>query len=111
MKNTSSNTNTYSTFFGNLANPFKAAIISCLKESEKGMSVQEIAEKMNVEQSKLSHALAGLRECNLVNVSKEGKSRVYSLNRKTLLPILEIIDEHAKSNCAGKCWACVGCSQ
>jgi len=75
------------------------------------MSVGELSESMKIEQSKLSHALASLRECNLVEVKKEGKLRIYSLNKKTLLPILDIIDQHARSFCSEKCWACVGCSQ
>ena len=98
---------TYHLFFSNLASPLKIEIISLLKDKgEKGLSVKEIASTMWVEQSKLSHALASLRECNLVIVRKSGKKRIYSLNRKTMLPILEVIDKHAQDNCGGNCRYC-----
>ena len=96
--------NTYHIFFNNLANPLRIRIISALKE--KDMSVTELSKKVKVEQSKLSHALSNLRDCNLVGVNIEGKKRIYSLNRKTLLPILKIIDEHSKLNCGGNCLSC-----
>jgi len=97
---------TYHIFFSNLANPLKIEIISALSQHESGMSVGELASTLWTEQSKLSHALAALRKCNLVIVSQKGKKRIYSLNRKTLLPILKIIDEHAKNYCGGNCRYC-----
>ena len=97
---------TYHLFFSNLANPLRIGIISALKQHEAGMSVKELASSLWVEQSKLSHALAHLRACNLVIVKQKGKKRVYSLNKKTLLPMLEIIDKHAKDNCGGNCSYC-----
>ena len=96
--------NKYYLFFGNLANPLRIEIITCLKE--KDMNVGEISKKIGVEQSKLSHALSNLRECNIVNVKQKGKERVYSLNRKTILPMLKIIDNHAQINCKGNCAIC-----
>jgi len=96
--------NTYHSFFGNLANPLRVEIISELKN--KNMSVTELSKKIKVEQSKLSHALSKLKECNLVTSVNRGKERIYSLNRKTLLPILNIIDEHSKLNCGGNCLSC-----
>jgi DNA-binding transcriptional ArsR family regulator len=70
------------------------------------MSVTELVKKLKIEQSNLSHALADLRECNLVTFRKNGKERIYSLNAKTLLPILKIIDIHAKNYCKGNCAYC-----
>jgi len=88
-------------FFGNLANPLKIGIITLLKE--KDMSVSEIVEKLGIEQSKLSHALKSLRDCSIVLVERKGKKRIYSLNKKTILPMLEIIDRHEKEFCKNKC--------
>lgn len=99
------NNSTYHIFFRNLANPLKISIISALKEKES--SVSELSRKLKVEQSKISHALALLKRCRLVNSQKEGKQRIYSLNKKTIIPILKIIDEHAKSFC--NCKKCRGC--
>jgi len=70
------------------------------------MNVSELGNRLKVEQSKLSHALKNLRDCNIVNVKIKGKERIYSLNKKTILPILKLIDKHAKINCNGKCKSC-----
>ena len=89
----------YHIFFKNLANGVKIDIISKLKE--KPLSVNELAKDLGIEQSKLSHALANLRFCNLVTSKQAGKKRVYSLNKKTILPILRIIDKHRMMDCEG----------
>lgn len=89
----------YHVFFKNLANPVKTQIITLLKE--KSMTVSELVEKTKFEQSKVSHALANLRFCNLVNVKQKGKTRIYSLNRKTIIPILKVIDKHRACYCPG----------
>lgn len=96
--------NTYHVFFSNLANPLRINIISALKDSK--MSVTELSKQVGVEQSKLSHALKNLRDCNIVNVMQKGKERIYSLNKSTVVPILKLIDKHAKENCSGKCQFC-----
>jgi len=96
--------NKYHFFFGNLANPLRVEIISILKSRE--MSVSEIAKSIKVEQSKLSHALANLRECNIVKTRREGKQIIYSLNKNTILPILELIDKHSENYCGGSCARC-----
>jgi len=105
------NNKTYHIFFSKLSSPLKIEIISLLKKNEKGLSVTEITKTMWVEQSKLSHALADLRSCNLVTVKQKGKQRIYSLNKETMLPILEIIDKHAQSYCGGNCAYCAKCEE
>ena len=100
---------TYHHFFSNLSNALRIEIISALRKADKGLSVKELASTLWVEQSKLSHALANLRKCNLVLVAKKGKTRIYSLNKKTLVPILEIIDKHSSENCGGNCSYCTKC--
>ncbi|MBS3075308.1 winged helix-turn-helix transcriptional regulator [Candidatus Pacearchaeota archaeon] len=90
--------NTYYLFFGNLANPLKIEIITELKK--KPLSVLELAGKLKVEQSKLSHALCSLRNCSIVQVRQEGKKRIYELNKETIMPILEIIDRHENKFCS-----------
>ena len=96
--------NRYHVFFTNLANPLKIDIVLCLNEKEK--SVGEICSCLKVEQSKVSHALSSLKDCNIVKVKQKGKQRIYSLNKKTILPILKIIDKHAKTFCEGNCEGC-----
>jgi DNA-binding transcriptional ArsR family regulator len=89
----------YNIFFKNLANPLKIQIIRELKN--KPLSVTQLTEKIKEEQSKISHALANLRFCNIVTTRQEGKQRIYSLNKKTIIPILEIIDKHRTTFCPG----------
>ena len=96
------NKNTYHIFFSKLANPLRIDIVSSLEN--KPQSVMELSESLGVEQSKLSHALGELRECNIVNVEQEGKKRIYSLS-KTIIPILKLIKCH-QENCCEKCNGC-----
>lgn len=91
----------YHVFFTNLANPLKIQIITSLKEKEK--SVGQLSKGLNLEQSKISHALVLLKSCNIVKVRQKGKLRIYSLNKKTIIPMLNLIDKHAKTFCKGKC--------
>lgn len=101
------NYSTYHVFFRNLANPLKIRIILELKKKER--NVTELSEKLKVEQSKVSHALILLKKCNIVKLRREGKQRIYSLNKKTISPLFELIDEHSKSFC--KCRECRGCGK
>jgi len=89
----------YHTFFQNLANPVKIQIIERLQKSP--LSVKEISEKTGLEQSKISHALANLKFCSIVESKHNGKQRIYYLNKKTILPILKIIDNHRTNYCNG----------
>lgn len=91
--------NAYNIFFKNLASKVKMDIIKSLKEKDK--SVNEISEELKLEQSKVSHALSNLRFCSLVSVKQIGKNRIYSLDKDTIVPILNIIDNHAKIKCKG----------
>ena len=93
--------NTYHVFFSKLSNPLRIDIVSCLENKE--MSVSELSKELKVEQSKLSHALSELRECNIVKVEQKGKERIYSLS-KTIIPILKLISCHSEG-----CAKCRGC--
>jgi len=97
------NNSTYHIFFSNLSNPLRISIITSLKEKEK--NVTELSRKFKIEQSKVSHALASLKSCRIVDVKQKGKERIYSLNKKTIIPILKLIDKHASTFC--DCKKCV----
>lgn len=88
---------TYHIFFRNLANPLRIKIIEVLKEKQS--SVNELSRNLKVEQSKISHALTSLKKCNVVQVKQKGKQRIYFLNKKTIIPILKIIDKHKCKYC------------
>lgn len=95
---------TYHIFFRNLANPLKIKIISVLRKKES--SVSELSKALNIEQSKLSHALSSLKCCNIVKSKQKGKQRIYFLNKDTIIPMLKLIDKHEKEFCGGNCKAC-----
>jgi len=97
------NHESYHIFFSNLSNPLRIGVILSLRKKSK--SVTELSKEMMIEQSKLSHALASLKKCKIVDVKQKGKQRIYSLNKKTIVPILNLIDKHANTHC--KCACCV----
>jgi len=98
---------TYHVFFGNLSNSLKIDIVLSLMKKEK--NVGELSKNLNVEQSKVSHALSSLKKCNIVKVKQKGKSRIYCLNKKTIRPIFDLIDKHARTFCGGTCEHCMEC--
>ncbi len=104
MKNKS-----YNNFFINFANKTKLDIILTLQKTS--LSVNEISSKIKEEQSNVSHHLKNLAACKIVSSKKQGKQRIYSLNNKTILPMLKLVEAHAKQNCAQGCSKeCDGCA-
>jgi len=94
--------NKYNVFFTNLANPLKVKILLYLRI--KDMNVTELGKALKVEQSKISHALTSMKNCKIVLSKQKGKERIYSLNKETILPMLNLIDKHASINCKNKCF-------
>ena len=84
-------------FFSTLANPTRLAIIEQLNESP--MNVSQLAETLGQEQSMISHNLRPLVRCKFVQVQRDGKHRVYHLNKQTLTPILNTVEKHAETFC------------
>ena len=88
-----------------LGNEVKHGIIEALKE--KPMTVRELCERLEKEQSLVSHALQSLRECSFVDFEQKGKEREYYLKsgiftEKQNKPLFEILEEHAAVNCKHK---------
>jgi DNA-binding transcriptional ArsR family regulator len=81
----------YREFFRALANQTRFSIVQLLRE--KPHYVNEIAEELNLEQSRVSHNLACLLNCGFVESEWAGKNKVYRLS-SDLLPILGGIDKH-----------------
>ena len=90
----------YEDFFKNFANKTKFKIIMLLKN--KPMSVNELSKTMKEEQSKISHSLAKLSACNILNVEQKGKQRIYSLNKDTVIPIIQLVEKHVEKHCDKK---------
>jgi len=91
----------YYSFFRNLANKTKFSIIMALKSGP--LSVTEISKRVDEEQSKVSHNLKKLCQCHILDVKKQGKKRIYSLNKDTVIPLIDLVTKHVKINCAGRC--------
>jgi DNA-binding transcriptional ArsR family regulator len=77
-----------------IANETRFAIISLLKE--RPFSVGEICDKLGFEQSRVSHNLKCLIDCGFVNIEQDGRNRIYSLDDKTVRPMLVLMGKHVE---------------
>ncbi len=91
------NLKTYQLFFGSLANPNRLQIINLLRDGKK--NVGEICEATGFEQTMVSHNMKRLETCGMVFMTQEGKYRYYQLNKKTITPLMKMIDEHMHQYC------------
>lgn len=87
----------YKQFFGTLSNQVRLDIVSSLSKKEK--TVSEIVKETKYEQSTVSHNLKRLKTCGFVFVEQKGKERIYSLNKKTIKPLLELMNKHMNAHC------------
>ncbi len=90
-----------------LGNELRVKVLEALKEDPKTVSGLAFATK--VEQSRLSHSLKALKQCNFVKSEARGKERVYSLTESFVkeMPksknIFEALEKHFKKfGC--NCW-------
>jgi DNA-binding transcriptional ArsR family regulator len=81
----------YREFFRALSNQTRFSIVQLLRE--KPHYVNEMVEKLGIEQSRISHNLACLLNCGFVEWEWTGKNKVYRLN-SDLQPILTGIEKH-----------------
>jgi DNA-binding transcriptional ArsR family regulator len=95
------NKNSYDNFFMNFSTKSKFDILMALRDGP--LSVTDIAKKVGEEQSKVSHNLLKMSGCHILNVRKDGKQRIYSLNEETVVPLIDLVEKHVKRCCLGKC--------
>ena len=95
------NCSSYDAFFETFSNKTRMKIIESLLKGSK--SVNDICNYVNEEQSKVSHNLKRLMECNFLEVERKGKQRVYSLNQDTIVPLLKLVEEHVHKYCNKEC--------
>jgi ArsR family transcriptional regulator len=95
MSNVSATAKPVALLFQALANPVRMQILLLLRENGS-MNVSQICDELGLEQTHVSHNLKCLTFCGLVRVTREGKSRVYSLNHETVVPLFEIADRHLR---------------
>jgi DNA-binding transcriptional ArsR family regulator len=91
----------YKIFFETLSNEVRWKIIHLLKK--KPYRATDIAENLVYEQSRISHHLKRLERCGFVSVEQNGKERIFTLNKKTILPLLETADAHINNYCKKLC--------
>ncbi|MBI2558763.1 winged helix-turn-helix transcriptional regulator [Candidatus Woesearchaeota archaeon] len=91
----------YKLFFGTLANRQRLEIINLLRKGPK--NVTHLCKELKVNQTTVSHNLAVLKKCSFVFSEKNGKERIYSLNTKTIKPLMGIIDRHTEEFCKYLC--------
>ena len=91
----------YNEFFKNFSDKTKFKIIISLLN--KPLSVNELAEKMGEEQSKISHSLKNLTKCSILKVRQDGKKRIYSLNKSTIVPLMKLVENHVNNHCCASC--------
>jgi len=63
--------------------------------SQKDMSVGELAKATGETQSNISHHLAMLNKCRIINAKKAGKKRIYALN-KEVVPLLRVAKRYTE---------------
>ncbi|MBS7619153.1 winged helix-turn-helix transcriptional regulator [Candidatus Bathyarchaeota archaeon] len=84
-------------FFSMMANPTRIAVLENLRRSP--MSVKQLAEALQQEQSMVSHNLSPLVRCRFINVERKGKKRIYSLNSETIEALFSIVENHSRKYC------------
>lgn len=91
----------YEMFFEVFSNKVRLNIVETLMNRPK--TVSEICKAVGEEQSKVSHNLKKLMDCHFLDVKKEGKKRIYSLNKDTIIPLMKLVEEHVKQFCCKCC--------
>lgn len=94
----------YALFFQALANQTRMQVLHLLADKGR-MNVSEICNELALEQTHVSHSLKCLTFCGLVTSSREGKSKIYSINERTVLPLLKIVNNHLR-NYASNLFTC-----
>ena len=88
-------------FFAVLADRNRLSIINLILE--KDLTVNEVSGQLNLEQSLVSHHLKTLKDHGFVESKTDGKSRVYSANKETVRPLMDIMRSHVSNLCGFAC--------
>ena len=91
----------YNLFFETISTKVRMEILCLLRGGAK--SVSEICKALGEEQSKISHNLKKMVECRILEARQQGKKRIYSINKETIIPILDLVEKHVQKYCGGKC--------
>jgi DNA-binding transcriptional ArsR family regulator len=72
------------------AHPTRIAIVQLLAAQES-LSVTEISDKLNVEQSLLSHHLSGMKLKGILSSTRDGKNIFYSLKMREVIDVIQCL--------------------
>jgi len=82
----------YKLFFKAFSNSTRFRIIQLLRKGPKNVS--QICEDLKFEQSRVSHNLKCLLATGFVRCEWDGKNKIYSLDSKYIIPILNNMEKH-----------------
>lgn len=91
----------YDRFLRTLCNKTRLSIIQSLRDSPK--NVTQLTEELKIHQTSVSHGLKRLLDCGFVHVTQNGRERVYSVNHKTIKPLLGLMESHIENYCKKRC--------
>ena len=72
------------------AHPTRIAIVQQLAAHER-LSVSELSERLQVEQSLLSHHLSGMRLKGILSSTRDGKNIYYSLKMREVISVIQCL--------------------
>jgi len=72
------------------AHPTRIAIVQLLAAHES-LSVGDICERLNVEQSLLSHHLSGMKLKGILSSHREGKNIYYALKMREVIDVIQCL--------------------
>lgn len=72
------------------AHPTRIAIVQLLAATES-LSVTDISEKLNVEQSLLSHHLSGMKLKGILSSHRDGKNIYYALKMREVIDVIQCL--------------------
>ena len=87
----------YKLFLNTLSSQPRLRILTLLRK--RSMNVSEIIEKLKMSQTHVSHNLNRLKSCGFVKDKVKGKYRYYEIDKKSIKPILNLIDGHMNNHC------------
>lgn len=87
----------YDRFLVTLRNKPRLAIVQALISGNK--NVGQLTNELNIHQTTVSHSLKRLLDCGFVFVARNGKERVYSVNKKTIKPLMDLMEAHVSNYC------------
>lgn len=88
----------YDKFLRTLSNKTRLAIIQSLIVESK--NVTQLTEELGIHQTSVSHSLKRLLNCGFVVVERNGKERIYTLNKETIKPLMKLMKNHIASYCS-----------